>query len=232
MLTALRRRTILDGSGEYVLVQNLVTPSSKLEFHDLSLVTQCSMVYLHYLIDLANAWKGPLSVAVFAQGNEFPRVIQMIASLRRCSPAIAANASFHLVAPVSVDFQQVPALSGQSIPCADLRLPNGNLTSYNHPVPYPNNLLRNVARSSVRAQYFLVLDIDLMPSAGLQEQFIAFAKKRGLFGGKEKTVYVVPAFEADDHVPLPVKNKGELLTWWKHGLVRPFYSKVCWKCQV
>lgn len=48
---------------------------------------------------------------------------------------------------------------------------------------------------------------------------------------EDKTVYVVPAFEAREIVASP-RTKTELLKLVDGGDVRPFYIELCWKCQV
>ncbi|OTF79921.1 N-acetyllactosaminide beta-1,3-N-acetylglucosaminyltransferase-like [Euroglyphus maynei] len=53
--------------------------------------------------------------------------------------------------------------------------------NYNHHVPYPNNLLRNIARRYSLTEYTLVIDIDLVPSKLLYEKFLEFIKNSRLF---------------------------------------------------
>lgn len=48
---------------------------------------------------------------------------------------------------------------------------------------------------------------------------------------EDKTVYVVPAFEARETVASP-RTKTELLKLVDGGDIRPFYIELCWKCQV
>jgi N-acetyllactosaminide beta-1,3-N-acetylglucosaminyltransferase len=99
---------------------------------------------------------------------------------------------------------------------------------------YPNNLLRNVAARYVNTDYIMVLDIDIVPSANLFEQFVEFAR-RGSFSSETasldaQTVYVVPVFELQRGVELP-QDKASLSQLWDQGQVRPFYYELCWKCQ-
>lgn len=46
----------------------------------------------------------------------------------------------------------------------------------------------------------------------------------------DKIVYVVPAFESEDEVPVGT-NKEALINLWDTGKVQPFYYKACEKCQ-
>lgn len=102
-------------------------------------------------------------------------------------------------------------------------------------VPYPNNLLRNVARRNCLTEFVFMIDIDLVPNNGLHHSFIKFASVNKLFSkssGEDKTVYVVPAYEmqhtSDDLIP---HDKAELLKMVEAMTARPFYYELCWKCQ-
>jgi len=66
------------------------------------------------------------------------------------------------------------------------------------------------------------------------QDFYDFAVKSRLFSEthhEDKTVYVVPAFEARETVASP-RTKIELLKLVDGGDIRPFYIELCWKCQV
>lgn len=53
-------------------------------------------------------------------------------------------------------------------------------------VPYPNNLLRNVGRSSVPPwNYIFVVDVDMMCNEDLYESFLRLAQQRNLFANKK-----------------------------------------------
>lgn len=86
--------------------------------------------------------------------------------------------------------------------------------NYNHKVPYPNNLLRNIGRRYAGTEYSFVLDIDLLPSANLYEHFLEFGHRTRLFrewdaallpetaqaegaSQRNKVVFVVPTYEID-----------------------------------
>lgn len=74
---------------------------------------------------------------------------------------------------------------------------------------YPINVGRNVARNASRTNYFIVSDIELVPSEGLATKFLSMMRK--LMGNKKrdagiifsKTVFVVPLFEVEKGVELP-----------------------------
>lgn len=86
--------------------------------------------------------------------------------------------------------------------------------NYNHKVPYPNNLLRNIGRRYAGTEYSFVVDMDLLPSANLYEHFLEFGHRTRLFrewdaallpetaqaeaaSQRSKVVFVVPTYEID-----------------------------------
>ena len=99
-------------------------------------------------------------------------------------------------------------------------------------VPYPNNLLRNVALNASFSMYVLPLDIDMMPSEGLLASFLKFHElpeiKTASLG---KTAFVLPIYENDPSYPIP-SHKADLLRSIQRKSARPFYGKLCPKCQV
>lgn len=74
---------------------------------------------------------------------------------------------------------------------------------------YPINVGRNIARNASQTNYFIVSDIELVPSEGLAPKFLTMVRK--LMGDKKrdegrifsKTVFVVPLFEVERGVEIP-----------------------------
>lgn len=78
---------------------------------------------------------------------------------------------------------------------------------------YPINVGRNVARNASRTNYFLVSDIEMIPSYGLATKFLKMMRK--LMGDElrdagcvfAKTVFVVPLFEVEKGMIIPHDKK-------------------------
>lgn len=74
---------------------------------------------------------------------------------------------------------------------------------------YPINVGRNVARNGSTTNYFIVSDIEMVPSEGLAPKFLTMIRK--LMGDKKrdegcvfaKTVFVVPLFEVERGEEIP-----------------------------
>lgn len=161
--------------------------------------------------------------------------------LHRCFPEIEANTTFSLVFPLNAHLSQRIHSFAKEVPCGRLftSLRRHERPTYDFSgVPYPNNLLRNVARNAARSDFMLLLDIDILPSRGLRHKFLDYIKenpsslgRRGFQTERDKTLWVVPAYEIVEQAAIP-EDKSSLLQLRKSGLARPFYQELCWKCQV
>lgn len=237
-----------DSSGQYKIEVNFLVAKIRpgKDQHDVTLVTHCTSNHLHYLLDLTKHWKGPISVAVFVPGYDVETTYTSLLGLHRCKQRIRERVTVHLVYPLSHPPAQnslrpylEQALSRHGS-CDEFitRLDNNDLTgklSWNYAnvkVPYPNNLLRNVGRSSVPSKHYVfVVDVDMMCSGNLYQSFLGLARQLNLFGNNnDKRVFVVATFESKQKLS-PLLTKQELLDLWNSGSVQPFYYQACWKCQ-
>lgn len=250
LVRTLEQSRVLDSSGEYQVVSGIASAVKQPHPHrirligttpDISLVTQCSFEHLHHLVSLAQRWQGPISVAVFAEDHQISDALWRVAGLRSCFVAILHNVSFSLVSPLPAKSSppiSIPSARPLAHSCSmtPSHSPHPATTNYASTRNFPANLLRNVARRATPSDFVLVLDIDMLPSDNLRQDFFEFASERGLFRKSEredKTVFVVPAFEvAASGEESPPRNKAQLLKLVETGDARPFYSQLCWKCQV
>ena len=73
--------------------------------------------------------------------------------------------------------------------------------------------------------HVFLIDVDVMPSLQMREQFLSFATKRQIFETSEKLVFVVPVFEKKKESRCP-NNKIELIDSSKRNETRPFHDAV------
>jgi len=226
---AFRAPVLTDSSGEYRIVKWPFIPAPVL-FGDTTLISQCSVSRLHEFVDLSFAWDGPISLAVFVQSSSsLFTVVNYLLNLQLCLPHALRKVSVQLVMPLSssvdcctefVDASCSKFFSKFDEHWADVR-------NYDSTIDYPNNLLRNIAIDAAMSDYIFVVDVDMIPSSGLFHQFREFTVK---WPSDRKVAYVVPVFEMQVKSEMPL-DRNELLQMWDHGIIQPFYRKLCWKCQ-
>ncbi|XP_057712296.1 beta-1,4-glucuronyltransferase 1 [Corythoichthys intestinalis] len=226
---------IFDHSGQYRVYKNLIQ-SDWTGPNVLTLATHTSLSNLHHLSDLAERWRNPISVAVFAHGQDVRLATALLYALGVLCPRVQALVDFHLVclSGETASFPQQDHLHFAGLDdCAAVfsRLEAHRSRYENYAlgvnVSYPNNLLRNVARGGTEASYVLVIDIDTVPSADLHQQFSAMVAGRQPAPDR---VFVLPAFEIRHTRKMPA-TKAELVRLYQVGEVRPFYEELCPRCQ-
>ncbi|XP_039625148.1 beta-1,4-glucuronyltransferase 1 [Polypterus senegalus] len=235
---------IFDSSGQYRIYKNIVKsdfsshqqPDGDSTSHpQFVLATHTSINNLHHLNELLERWDGPMSVAIFAHTHVVKFATALIYALSLLCPHIQALVDFHLICH-SGDLATFPENDREHfVGLKDCRGVFGKLDKHRDMyqnyaiagnVSYPNNLLRNVARGSIEAAYTLVIDIDMMPSENLHDQFLQFIKRRT---PQPDEVFVLPAFEIRHTRKIP-PSKKEVLQLYQVGEVRPFYEELCHKC--
>ncbi|XP_029943782.1 beta-1,4-glucuronyltransferase 1 [Salarias fasciatus] len=233
---------IFDSSGQYRVYKNLIKSdftSNQKPGSDpgvLAMATHTTINNLHHLDSLLERWQNPLSVAVFAHGQDVKFATALAYALSFFCPQIQALVDFHLVC-LSGEMASFPEQDRETFAgledCASVfsRLETHRDQHKNYAmsgnVSYPNNLLRNVARGGAESAYVLVIDIDMMPSADLHQQFLAMAARREPAAAE---VFVLPAFEIRHARKMPA-TKSELVQLYQVGEVRPFYEELCPRCQ-
>lgn len=253
---------MFDSSGQYRVYRNLVKSdftSNQAARSDaepvagaasgsnvLALATHTTINNLHHLESLLARWQNPLSVAIFAHGQDVKFATALVYALSFFCPQVQALVDFHLVC-LSGEYASFPEhdrehLSGLD-DCVSVfsrleshRDRHRNYAIHGGNVSYPNNLLRNVARSGTESSYVLVIDVDMAPSADLHPQFLAMLARRrppqpaAAARAAAAEVFVLPAFEIRHVRKLPA-TKAELVQLYQVGEVRPFYEELCPRCQ-
>ncbi|KAH3851583.1 beta-1,4-glucuronyltransferase 1-like isoform X2 [Dreissena polymorpha] len=223
----------LDSTKEYVFVQNILSRSmSGNGSHVLTICMHATANHLHYLTDLMAVWTGPVSVTVFTHhGQDITDLLENLLYYKHCFENISKFVSFHIAYPVSISIEVKPS-NVWNFECEmePEHLIRNDSSNFKSKVPYPHNVLRNIAITFAKTPYILSLDIDMIPSVNLHSQFEQFVKRRQslLSDMSSKVAFVLPAFESS--APVSVFNKGKLLDHWKRNLVRPFYQFACRDC--
>ncbi|KAJ8246780.1 hypothetical protein GJAV_G00255330 [Gymnothorax javanicus] len=235
---------IFDASGQYRIYKNLIKSEfSATQKQDvdgssvqITLATHTTINNLHHLDSLLERWQNPLSVAIFAHGQDVKFATALAYALSMFCPQIQALVDFHLVCHSGEmasfpdqDREQFAGLEDCAGVFSKLETHRDKYKNYaiGSNVSYPNNLLRNVARGGTDTAYILVIDIDMVPSADLPQQFMSLLKRREPTSDE---VFVLPAFEIRHARKIPA-SKSELVQLYQVGEVRPFYEELCPRCQ-
>jgi len=220
---------IIDSTGEYHIVKWLSKPGS-VSPGDITLISQCSASHLHRFLDLRRAWDGPVSLAVFVESsNSLFVTVNYLLEVQLCLPQVLSKISIQLVMPLWSSVDCCTKLL--NVTCSNF-LPAfhkqwAGTRNYDGIENYPNNLLRNIAIDAAISDYIFVVDIDMIPSSGLFSQFREFIGKQS---ADKKIAFIVPVFEMKLESQMPA-DRGALVQMWDHGIIEPFYSRVCLKCQ-
>ena len=91
----------IDYSGQYEILRfyKHLPVSRYWTFHDVTLVTQCSVNHLHYLVQLTSHWSGRVSCAVFIPDMDGSYAAWAVDALRLCYPGLMRRVDFHFVYP-------------------------------------------------------------------------------------------------------------------------------------
>ncbi|XP_043934186.1 beta-1,4-glucuronyltransferase 1 [Protopterus annectens] len=231
---------VLDVSGQYriyssILQSEAIARRGELR-GDFALATHTSINNLHQLKDLVDRWQNQISLSLFAIANDVRFATMIIFALSSFCSEVQELVTFHLVCH-SGDLAVFPEQDHNAFAklrnCASVfkklhayRAKYQNYAIGNN-ASYPNNLLRNVARTGTNSKYLMTIDIDMLPSEKLHSEFLNLIEEN--VDIEEQTLFVVPAFEIRHTRRIP-STKSELLQLYQVGEVRAFYEELCWKC--
>lgn len=199
--------------------------------YSVCLATQSSLEKLHSIVQVAHHWRGPISAALFAAGDEEYSILQgYVDYLRHCYPAVRDRVSFHLAFPGDrlptrnnpIERSTLDCLRPEAALHQLLKKRSSELLRWRLKNPYPQNHLRNLARKNCQTSRVFLTDIDIIPSLDMADGLEVFIKSDSC---SSLCAYVIPTYEVDERVPFP-KNKSELVRLKGRGLARPFHHKV------
>ncbi|XP_061620704.1 beta-1,4-glucuronyltransferase 1-like [Phyllopteryx taeniolatus] len=214
-----------------------IRPHQQLAFFFICVAVRASISInnLHHLENLLERWRHPLSVAIFAHGQDVKFATALVYALSILRPPMKALVDFHLVCPSGEtvrfpeqDHRHFTGLDDCAAAFSRLEAHNKyKKYAIGANVSYPNNLLRNVARGGAESSYILVINIDIMPAADLHRHFPAMVARRQ---PAEDHVFVLAVFEIRHTRKIPA-TKAELMQLYQGSKVRPFYEELCPLCQ-
>ncbi|KAJ7307458.1 hypothetical protein JRQ81_009478 [Phrynocephalus forsythii] len=214
----------LDAGGQYRIYRDVLRGAWEVEeeeegeggtgsSQDVVLATHTSLGNLHHAQQLGERWQGPVSLALFAPGAADAHLaVGIVEALATLCPPFRQWFRLHLpgLRPAGTARGRAPELCQGR--CQRL---------------LPQQPAAQCRPEAVGRHWALVVDMDMVPSQGLREAFLALprARQEGTPG-----VYVVPAFEIRHARRIP-GTKAELLQLYQVGEIRPFYEELCRRCQ-
>lgn len=140
---------------------------------------------------MVHHWTGPVSVALYAAGDEWPLVQAYVRYLRRCYAPVRERVAFHAAFPAdrlpeSSPDQLMEILGSEAhLDCfrpepslkelMRQRTPESVRWRMRH--GYPQNHMRNLARKACQTEYVFLVDVDVVPSLGLAQGLNDFLLK-------------------------------------------------------
>lgn len=211
----------------------------------LCLATQASVDHLHWLEEVAVHWCGPISVSIFTPDLDYQIAEAYISYLRRCFSDVSSQVNLHIIYPTdfppinSSNFKEelrriIPkncSFNHRHVLEKMLQKRPDYMLSWRNTLPYPQNLLRNIARKTCPNEYFVCPDIDMIPTSKVLcdklNKFLETSQQKRCL----KCAYVVPVYEISFNVSRIPYNKTELSKMVKQRNARVFHSNVFWQNQ-
>lgn len=130
---------------------------------------------------LFSRWQAPLSIALYAPGDDFQSTVQRILHLRNCDAEktlVKRFVSFHIYFESKFspeNFEQDFDDLEKSFLCNNstqfLDFTRNQTFRARHELLYPVNVGRNLAREAAMTHFVFVNDIELYPSLGFVDSF-------------------------------------------------------------
>ncbi len=236
-------RKALVGSKYWVLYNHVKASKQFGPLESITFASHGEYGFLDNVGPVLERWRGPLSMAIFAPGDDYRAAIQHVHYYRKCgvhSDLIRDFATFHIFFPIEdmpPTIDDLEILDGNSTcdtwPMVKTNQVNLTYRAYKR-LDYPVNVGRMISRESITTHFVFVADVELYPSPGLIPKFLDMVQRNKIMEdnmttAKNKTVYVTPIFEIRKGLSLP-KNKTELLPLIKAKDVQPFHQAFCAEC--
>ena len=197
---------------------------------------QTSVDRLYELTELITNWSGPMSISVFVPDIELGIGLKYIQYLRSCYPAIEKQVSFHLTYPADhpglqdVSFDELVGKLDCKQPKQVMKYllekRDEEMMGWRPSYPYPQNLLRNLAKKGCQTNYTYIPDIDMVPTPGMDLKLETFLLKDQERNNCTHCAFVIPTYEISlnaSHLP---QSKAELLDFLKEKQARQFHQAL------
>lgn len=241
--------------GDFLVFHNAIPARKDYLCHEsVTLATQGDYTFLDNLERLTVRWKGPISVSLYAPGDDFQATLKAVAYMRQCQSELVRDyVTFHLF----YDRRHYPKKPGpriydlitkydDPIDCDSFKEPpyyrvkRADMYKTKHKLTYPINVARNVAVQESQTHYVLAADMELIPSVGIIDNFLNMiiadydgwdtAEMLQVNSSSLREVYAIALMEvtSDSKVPATKTQLQEM-----HAAKKAFFfaEKLCIACQ-
>jgi hypothetical protein len=230
--------------GPFWVLYNYVRPRRVFSCDEsITYTTHADFTFLDNLVPLLERWQGPISLTLYAPGNDFSDTMRRINYLRECAPSsylVKDFVTFHLF----FDYKHTPKFKIPSDPTTlpvncSASNPNNTMFGEHLPtykkvkkLPYPVNVARNVAREMAMTHYVLSSDIELYPNPNLIPDFMDMLRRNtsALQRPNPNKLFVLSIFEVEANVTALPQDKTELVHMLRNKSAIPFHKYVCATC--
>ncbi|XP_060526457.1 beta-1,4-glucuronyltransferase 1-like [Cylas formicarius] len=235
-------RTHVEQRGEFYVIYNLVKAEKSFGcLESITLSAPGDFRFLDNVVPLVDRWRGPISVALYAPGDDYFTTLDSISYLRNCETALIKEyVTFH----VFFDTKYVPksrhngtsllTAYADAINCSSpppwLTKNDEDMFKVQNSLLYPINVARNVAKLAATTYFIFPSDIELYPTRDFIPLFLEFARGHPqLLAEDQKNVFVLPIFEVLENQTVP-ENKTQLQAMLKKKTAILFHQTVCAVC--
>ncbi|XP_076363357.1 beta-1,4-glucuronyltransferase 1-like [Tachypleus tridentatus] len=217
--------------------------------NSVTLTTQATTGFEYHVEELCRRWQGPVSVAIYAPGDDLKFALENIEYLRRCGhECVRQWVTWHFLydqmhppesslLKLSLNLMKKKVSSHSknqlfSINCKSKPLSKGETYVRLNNLPYPINVARNVARLNAKTHYVFASDVELYPSENIIPRFLRLVEnvKNGSSNFTTKRqVFVLPVFEVRSGIQPPTR-KEDLRALMKRKDAISFHQYVCDVC--
>ncbi|XP_045111113.1 beta-1,4-glucuronyltransferase 1-like isoform X2 [Portunus trituberculatus] len=222
--------------GDYWVLENYLPATMAFRCDEsITFSTHGDYTFLDNLGPVASRWQGPVSVAVYASGDDFEASIKTILYLRDCwSEDIKKYVTFHFFFHSHHMPNKIPSteeLLKRNIQCEQVTPRWFNVTTYRQHknLMYPVNLARNIARQAVQTYFVVSSDMELYPSINFIPEFFRMLKRPDVSNTTNPRVFVFSKFEVQKNAPVP-ETKEELLKMLRKREAIHFHTFLCPPC--
>ncbi|XP_037959354.1 beta-1,4-glucuronyltransferase 1-like [Teleopsis dalmanni] len=219
--------------GDFWVLQNYVRADhGELKCHEsITYTTHADYTFLDSLIPLLERWKAPVSIALYAPGNDFQPTLDSIRYLRDCLPEsnlVRMYATFHIyfntkhipeIVPMHQDILKVGHNCKKR---ATFGAMVDRLYRIQKQLFYPINVGRNIARDAALTHFILASDMEMYPSMVLVNKFLKMiARNETYLQRTAPRVFPLPIFKVETNSAVP-RNKTELQEMLRTSKAIPF----------